>query len=99
MKKEEYKNWLEGKLKAPSIKDRLSRCSKVEKSLGVDLDVEFERDGGEAVLKQLSYTIHDAKNHVPLPKGMSFSENANINQRMTDLRSAAKQYFVFRKNG
>lgn len=43
MKKQEYRAWLEGRMKPASIKDRLSRCARVEEALGVDLDEEYKK--------------------------------------------------------
>lgn len=95
MRKQEYRAWLEGKMKPASIKDRLSRCNHVETALKVDLDAEYRADQGTRVLDLLKYNINDYRAKKPLPKGISFKEGANVNQRMGDLRSATAQYFAF----
>ena len=99
MRKDEYGKYLENRLKPNSAKDRLSRCKSVEKALGVDLDEEYKKDGGTRVMEMLSYTIQDARDNKPLPAGLAFKPGANIIQRITDLRSAVKQYFAFCANG
>lgn len=99
MRKDEYGKFLEGKLKPKSAKDRISRCRSVEKALSVDLDEEFKKDGGAYVMRMLNYSIQDERSNKPLPDGLSFKSGANVIQRITDLRSAVKQYFVFCNNG
>ena len=95
MRKAEYRSWLEGQLKPASIKDRLSRCASVEAALGVDLDKEFKKDGGKRVLGLLQYNINDLRAGKKIPEGFRFKEGTNVNQRMTDMRSAAGRYFDF----
>lgn len=95
MKKQEYRAWLEGRMKPASIKDRLSRCARVEEALGVDLDEEYKKDGGKRVLSLLHYTINDLRIGKGIPGGFHFKEGTNVNQRMTDMRSAAGRYFDF----
>ena len=99
MKKQEYRTWLEGTMKPASIKDRISRCARVEEALGVDLDEEFKKDGGKSVLSTLHYTIHDLRAGKEIPAGFHFKEGTNVNQRMTDMRSAAGRYFDFCASG
>ena len=95
MKKQEYSEWLEGKIKPKSIKDRISRCAHVEEVLGLDLDKEYKKDKGEKVLRLLHYTIHDYRAGKKPPKGFHFKEGTNINLRMIDMRSAVVQYFKY----
>lgn len=95
MRKEAYAEWLTDKIKPKSIKDRISRCSAVEKALGIDLDKEYKRDGGAAVLKKLDYTLRDLHAGKQFPKEFTFKNADTVVQRMTDLRSATRQYFLF----
>ncbi len=98
MRKQEYRQWLDGKIKPASIKDRISRCTSVESSLNIDLDDEYKKDEGKKVLAQLHYTINDLRMRKPLPGGFHFKDGVNVNQRMTDMRSAVVQYFAFCKS-
>ena len=95
MRKQEYRIWLEGKLKPASIKDRLSRCASVEAALGVDLDAEYKKDAGKRVMSLLQYNINDLRAGKKIPAGFHFKEGTNVNQRMTDMRSAVGRYFDF----
>ena len=95
MKKEMYRTWLAEKMKPASISDRLSRCACVEKALGVDLDIEYKKDKGNRILQLLHYSINDMRTGKKLPKGFHFKEGADVNRRMTDLRSAVGRYFDF----
>ena len=95
MKKEEYRKWLDGRINSHAIKDRLSRIAKIESALKVDLDKEFATDGGKRVLDMLSYTRRDANNGKEAPEYIMFKEGVDVVKRLTDLRSAVKQYFKF----
>lgn len=95
MRKNEFRVWLEDKINKKSAGDCLSRCQKVEKSLNVDLEQEYQKDKGKTVLSAISYRTKDAKANVPLPKEFLFKEGSNSIQRMQNLRSAVKQYFAF----
>ena len=95
MRKEEFRLWLSKSLKKKPARDYVSRCSSVEYALKVDLDVEYEADGGKAVLDKLSYCRRDATAGVPAPAEFTFKEGANIVQRITDLRASVNKYFTF----
>ena len=95
MRKEEFRNWMDGKIKARPISDCLSRCSRVERVLGVDLDDAYAQDQGEGVLSKLQYTIADERANKPYNPEFGFKEGACIRFRYTDLRSAVKKYFAF----
>ena len=95
MKKEAYRTWLDGTIKTVCIKDRISRCARVEAALGVDLDEEYKKDKGKSVLELLHYTLNDWRTGTELPKCLKFKEGANTYQIMTDMRSAATRYFDF----
>lgn len=95
MKKEEYRQWLDGRINSHAIKDRLSRIKKIESVLSVDLDEEYAKDKGKKVLEMLSYTRTDAKNGKEAPSFIHFKEGVDAVKRLTDLRSAVKQYYKF----
>jgi len=95
MRKDEFRAWLSKSIKKKPAGDCISRCSTVEASLNVDLDEEFKKDGGNALLSQLSYNRKMANKNEPYPACFSFREGANVVQRMTDYRSATKKYFAF----
>ena len=95
MKKEEFRIWLAPKRTKRAISDCISRCSKIEKSMSIDLDLEFEKDLGLNVMKTLSYGKRDLDQGVEFPSQFVFKDGANLIQRITDLRASAKQYFLF----
>lgn len=61
MRKEDFRQWLDGKIKKKPISDCISRCTTVEYALKVDLDEEYRKDNGQAVIAKLSYNARDAK--------------------------------------
>ena len=102
MRREEFRSWLEQygrKGKEPMSKrpidDALSRCSRVEKSLNLDLDTEYKKDGGDSLVDYLEYTSDDERLGRPAPEGIEFETGANIKNGMASLRSATKKYFEF----
>lgn len=68
-------------------------------ALKVDLDEEYRKDNGQAVIAKLSYNARDAKANLPVPQEFNFKEGCNVVQRLTDLRSSVNRYFDFCKNG
>ena len=50
MRKEDFRQWLDGKIKKKPISDCISRCTTVEYALKVDLDEEYRKDNGQAVI-------------------------------------------------
>jgi hypothetical protein len=106
MKTDEFRAWLQSLPMNPKpMKDCISRCRKVEAALSVDLDKEYRKDRGKAVISALTYTPEDERNHKVAPESFKFKPDANIRFRFTDLRSATKKYFSFcevkavKKNG
>ena len=95
MRREDYTKWLAGRLNPKSVKDRISRCKSVEVALGIDLDEEYKKDFGKSVIEHLRYSRADAVANKPFPQEFSFKEGANKIQRLIDLRSAVKNYFIF----
>lgn len=57
MRKEDFRQWLDGKIKKKPISDCISRCTTVEYALKVDLDEEYRKDNGQAVIAKLSYNV------------------------------------------
>jgi len=55
-----------------AVSDCISRCSTVEKALHVDLHNEYLQDGGDSIIKKLSYSKDDFRNNVPAPAEFSF---------------------------
>lgn len=95
MRKNEFREWLDGKIKNRPIGDCISRCNSVEKKLGVDLDEEYRKDQGASLFQRMQYTIKDERAGSAAPEGFDFKSGVNIRFRMTDLRSAVKRYFIF----
>ena len=89
MRKEDFRQWLDGKIKKKPISDCISRCTTVE----------YRKDNGQAVIAKLSYNARDAKANLPVPQEFNFKEGCNVVQRLTDLRSSVNRYFDFCKNG
>lgn len=97
MRKEEFKKWLDGKIKDKPIRDCLCKCSRVERVLGADLDVAFAHDKGVNLMCQLQYTIDDERANKPYNPDFGFKEGSAIRFRFTDLRYAVNKYFTFCK--
>lgn len=95
MRYNEFSEWMENKIKKNSIRDCLSRCKKVEKSLGVDLDEEFQKDEGNTVLVALSSEKYDDNDLKKISEEFGFKEGSNIKFRLSDMKSAVKRYFKF----
>lgn len=51
--------WLCGKMKQRPIGDCVSRCKRIAKSLGVNLDEAWKADRGSRILNILTYTRED----------------------------------------
>lgn len=95
MRKDEFRTWLASRVKKKPASDCISRCAAVEYALNIDLDTEYKKDAGKAVLKKLSYCRRDATAGVKAPTEFSFKEGANVVQRITDLRASVNKYFSF----
>ena len=96
MRPKEFRDWLSSTGFAyKPISDCISRCKKVESTLRLDLDEEYLKDKGEAVLESMKYSINDEKNNKKAPKGFKFKSGVKIRLRLMDLRSATKKYFTF----
>ena len=52
MRKEDFRQWLDGKIKKKPISDCISRCTTVEYALKVDLDEEYRKDKMQKLIFQ-----------------------------------------------
>ena len=95
MHNKEFKQWLLERRTERSAVDCVSRCKKVEKALGVDLDGEYSRDKGACVLHDLSYGQKELNQGIAFPTAISFKQGSNYVQRYSDLRCSVKQYFKY----
>lgn len=95
MRFEQYGEYLSERIEKRPKADYLSRCRRVEDGLGVDLDQEYERDGGKQLISILSYTVDDEKNHKPVPPGLGFGAGSNYRTGMASLKTACAKYFEF----
>lgn len=96
MKEESFRSWLTGRMDSRPMSDCISRCRRIEQQLRVDLDTEYEADGGAEIIDTLSYSADDQANGLPAPDGLIFKEGANIRNGMNSLKSAASNYMKFR---
>ena len=101
MRYEQFKDWMieSNRLSSRPIADTLSRCKRIEKIPGIDLDTEYMRDGGFRIIEKLTYTSNDEREHRSVPKELEFSPTANLRNGMTSLKNAAKLYFEFCRSG
>lgn len=95
MQEETYRAWLRGHLAPRPLSDSVSRCRRIEKGLGTDLDAEYACDGGAALLARLAYGTEDAALGHPAPAGLAFAPGADLRGGLASLRSAAAGYFKF----
>lgn len=98
MKKNDFRKWLNERIKKKPIGDCISRCNAAEYALKVDFDKEYEKDLWQAAISKQSYSAREMKANIPIPKGFSFRNGCNVSQRMADLRSPVKRYFKFCQN-
>lgn len=92
MRKDEFKTWLKEvkKVAQGPISNYPSRCSRVERTLKLDLDEEFKKDKGHDLLELLADSDNGA-----LTDRLEFSEGADIPSGLASLRSAVNSYFEF----
>ena len=95
MQKELFRSWLLNRRTVKAASDCISRCKKVENTLGIDLDQEYQRDKGCSVLQSLQYGQREVNKGIPMPEDFGFKQSSNPVQRYTDLRCSVKQYFLF----
>lgn len=99
MRDEQFRTWLEHctQLQQRPIADVISRCKRIERIPGVNLDDEYLRDGGRALIDLLSYSAEDKRLFKSAPEGLSFSKGADLKSGLSSLRNAASHYFDFCK--
>ena len=97
MRYEQFRSWMEkkGNLEANPISNALSRCRRLEKVPGINLDVEYARDGGKYVIEMLTYSTKDERACKSVPVELEFSPTANLRNGMASLKNAAKLYIEF----
>ncbi len=95
MRDEAYRVWLKDKLSARPISDSISRCRRIEESLKLDLDEEYQKDNGKNLIVLLTYSADDERLNHPAPSGISFAPGSNIRNGMASLKAAATKYFEF----
>ena len=102
MRKDEFEAWLKCNYAIQNkvsnlhhISNQLSRCGRLERCMGLDMDQEYLLNGGNALMEKLQYSAEDQAARRPAPEGIIFKEGANIRNGMASLRSAAKDYFQF----
>ena len=98
MRSEQFKDWLINSNRLSSKKstsDAPSRCNRIEKIPGIDLDAEYARDGGFRLIEMLTYTAADEREHRSVPTELEFSPASNLRNGMASLKNAAKLYFEF----
>jgi hypothetical protein len=95
MRKEAYRDWLQGKLSKLAVSDSISRCGRIEECLELNLDDEYQKDGGRSLVELLEYSRDDERLNRPAPSGIVFAPGSDIRSSMSSLRSAVKKYFQF----
>lgn len=97
MRKDEFINWMQtyGGMRGQPVGDAVSRCKRIEDSLRLDLDAEYQKDGGRSVIDTLTYTSADEAHGRPAPDGLELAPGANVRNALASLKSAVKKYFEF----
>lgn len=99
MREDAFRTWLyQTDLGSRPISDAISRCKRVCNALDIDLDTEYQKDGGVSLLNLLQYTIDDVKSEKPYPQGLHFKAGSDIKNGMASLKNAVKRYFDFCKS-
>ena len=101
MRDVQFRIWLEHytKLQKRPIGDTVSRCRRIEAIPGIDLDDEYMRDGGHAMIEMLSYSSEDKRRAKPAPPGLYFASGADLYAGLACLRRAVSLYFEFCMHG
>jgi hypothetical protein len=63
----------------------------------LDLDEEYQKDGGRKLVELLEYSTDDERLNHPALSEIVFVTGSNIKNGMASLRSAVKKYFEFCK--
>jgi hypothetical protein len=86
---------LESGLVANTANTRIAALKRIERSEGVDLDSEFERDELQGLLTRYQYTMDDLRNGRPNPSKIDI-EPEKLNRYLAFYRSALQSYRSFR---
>lgn len=93
MKEAEFKSWLVAQGYAPtSIATWLSDARKVDRAY--NLDEQFDQDGGESMLAEMTDSRADEAAGAPNPSRLDYTDSLYSN--LADCRAAARAYFRFR---
>ena len=97
MREDAFRSWMasRGNIGLRPMGDAISRCKRVHKGLGINLDEEYAKDGGRSLIELLNYTEEDVLLNHPAPAGINFKPGANIKNGMASLKSAVNKYFEF----
>lgn len=87
MRYEEFRTWLFAFIKPAPVNDAASRCRRVEKCYGIDLDEEYAKDGGRGLLSLL-----DAPGALDA-LGLTGTKTAKAG--LSSIKSAVNRYFEF----
>ena len=98
MREQEFEKWLRRKITSAPVRNYILRCGRVERDLRIDLDKEFEKDGGRSLLESMVYSQQDQKNHVPLRCAIEFKPGSDLRNGMASLKTAVSTYFTFRRD-
>lgn len=95
MRSKAFSIWLNKYVTGPVVSDYIKRCQRVESNLKIDLDDEFVKDQGSALLEKLKYTAEDQANNRPLKCNIYFQAGSNLKSGMSSLKTAVSRYFEF----
>lgn len=95
MRRREFSTWLQRAVTAPVVSDYINRCQRVEINLKINLDDEFARDKGRALLEKLTYTAEDQANNRSLKCNIYFRAGSDLKSGMSSLKTAVSRYFEF----
>ena len=95
MRKNEFKDWLEslGTMGSRAISDSISRCGRVAKRLGVDLDEEYKKDRGTSLFEKLDYTFVISNDSIK--RMLELEKVKDLKSSLGSLRSAVNKYMEF----
>ena len=97
MDERNYRLWMEKRKDFHTARTYTSRCIRVELEMNIDLDEQYDRDGGDSLMSLLMYSRKEEREG-SMPKcGISFNQSSNIYSGMNALRTAVRKYFEFKK--
>lgn len=95
MRYDEYREWLGNFITCDAQNNYVKRCQRVENSLEIDLDDEFNKDMGLSILQKLTYTTSNQYNNEPLKCDIQFRYGSDLRNGMASLKTAVSRYFEF----